>query len=391
MFKNSAGSLKGVAAALLLAAVAGGALIAGCDIPTALPIVEQRWALMAAETALGVEELLPDGAISLVDDTASGTGSRLLAPGSAADGAPDLSCEPAGVAGEVVSGEDSITVSAEPLCETWTLEELCPACSAGQPLAAIATERQQTWRLPPEVVSVRISGGTVLLSLDHDLDFAPVRAGELELSAVSIGAGAGQERELLSWKLDRDLDPGTPLTLALDFSRNPVTVNGGLRLRFAIATDPDPAAPPVPDLTRVIRARAHVQSVTIDSAVVRLDEQEVAGEEEFDLGDQNDVDELVDRIRQGTATVTLVNDFPVRVSGTIMLGDTTKPVEVVPRGTTEVAVSYTRAELQELLSGPVSYAWNATVTTDGEQTVDASMQLAVRVSIDITLRTEPEE
>ena len=391
MFKNSAGSLKGVAAALLLAAVAGGALIAGCDIPTALPIVEQRWALTAAETTLGVEELLPDGAISLVDDTASGTGSRLLAPGSAADGAPDVSCEPAGVAGEVVSGADSITVSAEPLCVTWTLEELCPACSAGQPLAAIATERQQTWRLPPEVVSVRISGGTVLLSLDHDLDFAPVRAGELELSAVSIGAGAGQERELLSWKLDRDLDRGTPVTLALDFGRNPVTVSGGLRLRFAIATDPDPAAPPVPDLTRVIRARAHVQSVTIDSAVVRLDEQEVAGEEEFDLGDQSDVDELVDRIRQGTATVTLINDFPVRVSGTITLGDTTRQVEVAPRGTTEVTISYTRAELQELLSGPVTYAWNGTVTTDGEQTVDSGMQITVRVSIDITLRTEPEE
>ena len=170
-----------------------------------------------------------------------------------------------------------------------------------------------------------------------------------------------------------------------------LTLSGGLRLRFAIATDPDPSAPPVPDLTRVIRARAHVQSVTIDSAVVRLDEQEVAGEEEFDLGDQSDVDELVGRIRQGTATVTLVNDFPVRVSGTIMLGDTTKQVEVVPRGTTEVAISYTRAELQQLLSGPVSYAWNATVTTDGEQTVDSGMQITVSVRLDITLRTEPEE
>ena len=231
----------------------------------------------------------------------------------------------------------------------------------------------------------------MLLSLDHELDFAPVRAGELELSAVSIGADAAPEQELLSWKLDRDLDPGTPVTLALDFSRNPVTVSGGLRLRFVIATDPDPAAPPVPDLTRVIRARAHVQSVTIDSAVVRLDEQEVAGEEEFDLGDQSEVDELVGRIQQGTATVTLVNDFPVRVSGAIMLGDTTKPVEVVPRGTTEVAISYTRTELQQLLSGPVSYAWNATVTTDGEQTVDSGMQITVSVRLDITLRTEPEE
>ena len=53
--------------------------------------------------------------------------------------------------------------------------------------------------------------------------------------------------------------------------------------------------------------------------------------------------------------------------------------------------SYTRAELQELLSGPVTYAWNGSVTSDGEQTVDADMQLLIRVRIDITLRTEAEE
>ena len=70
-------------AALLLAAVAGGSLIVGCDIPTAAPIVEQRWALVAAETTLGVEDLLPNGQISLIDTTEAGAGARLLAVGSA--------------------------------------------------------------------------------------------------------------------------------------------------------------------------------------------------------------------------------------------------------------------------------------------------------------------
>ena len=380
MFMNSAGSLKGVAAALLLAAVAGGTLIVGCDIPTAAPILEQRWALTAAQTSLGVEELLPDGRISLSANSGSSGGSRL---------APQTdSCEPAEVTGEVVSGEGSITVSAEPICVAWTLEELCPDCRVGQPVAAIDTERQQTWMLPPEVVSVDVSGGRVVLTLDHDLDFTPLRAGELEIVVESTGAA--QDAELLRWELDRDLAPGTPVTHTFDFGRHPVTVRGGVRLAFAIATEPDAGAPPVTDLARVIRARAHVQSLTIDSARVLVDDR-IEGEREFDLGDQDELDELIERFQEGTVTVTIINQFPVRVSGSITLGDTTTTIEVAPEGTTDVTFSYTRAELQELLGGPVTYAWNGSVTSDGEQTVDADMQLLIRVRIDITLRTEAEE
>ena len=119
--------MQRVVTVLLLAAVAGGALIAGCDIPTAAPILELRWALTAAETTLGVEDLLREGRISLaVDDTAAARGSRRLLPASAANESPPGSCEPASSAGEVVSGEGSITVSAEPICVAWTLAELCP-------------------------------------------------------------------------------------------------------------------------------------------------------------------------------------------------------------------------------------------------------------------------
>ena len=135
----------------------------------------------------------------------------------------------------MVSGEGSITVSATPICVAWTLAELCPTCSVGQPLV-LDTVQQRNWTLPEEVVSVRISGGTVTLTLDHDLDYTPLRAGELVIVAVSTGAGAVQEPELLRWELQQDLDSGSPVTFSHDFGGNPVTVSGGLRLQFSIAT-----------------------------------------------------------------------------------------------------------------------------------------------------------
>ena len=189
--------MQRVVTVLLLAAVAGGALIAGCDIPTAAPILELRWALTAAETTLGVEDLLREGRISLaVDDTAAARGSRRLLPASAANESPPGSCEPASSAGEVVSGEGSITVSAEPICVAWTLAELCPTCHVGQPIAGIDTVKEQTWVLPPEVVSVRISSGMVMLSLAHDLDGWPLvlpsgRAGGPDRCWPAAGRGPG--------------------------------------------------------------------------------------------------------------------------------------------------------------------------------------------------------
>ena len=380
------------AEALLLAVAAGGILVAGCDIPTALPIMEQRWALVAAETELGVEDLLSDGAIALsVPDAGQGGGSRLTASGRAAQESQEVACEAVQPAGEVVSGEGSITVSAEPNCVAWTLADLCPDCSAGQPLTLDVT-REQSWMLQEEVVSVRISGGTVRLTLDHDLDFTPLRANELQIVAVSTGAGPGQERELLRWVLEEDLAPGTAVAFSHDFGGSPVTVSGGLRLQFTMATAADGSRPAVTDLQRVIRARAEVRSVTIDSAVVRVDDLDLGGEpREFDLGDQGDVDELVERIQEGSATAIIANDFPVGVSGTITIGDKTRDVVIEPDATSEVTISYTRTELQELLSGPITYSWTGSVTNAGERRFDADMRITIKVRIDITLRTEPEE
>ena len=209
---------------------------------------------------------------------------------------------------------------------------------------------------------------------------------------MSTGAGAVQEQELLRWELQEDLEPGTAVTFSHDFGRSPVTVSGGLRLQFTLATGAGGSSQPVTDLGRVIRARAEVRSVTIDSAVVRVDDLDLGGEpRQFDLGEQDEVDELVKRIQAGSATATISNNFPVGVSGTFTLDDTTRTIAVEPGATTEVTISYTREELRELLSGPVTYSWTGSVTDAGEHRFDASMRITIRVRIDITLRTEPEE
>ena len=389
--------MRGVVAGLLLAAVAG-VLVVGCDIPTAAPIVEQRWVLTAAETTFGVEDLLSEGRISLaVSDPASSRLSRRLpfrvAANRSSNGSESDPCEEApSSAGEVSSSEGSITVNVEPMCFEWTLAELCPDCSAGQPIPAIDTVREQTWVLPPEVVSVQISSGTVELSLEHDLGFVPIRKDELQIVAVSIGNGSVPEQELLNLSLGQDLASGSPVSLTVDFGQDPVTVTGGLKLRFEIDTAGSPSNQDVvDDLMDTIRARAEVQSLTIDSAVVRVDDLEMGGEpQEFDLGDADDVDQLIERFQQGTATMTISNGFPVAINGTITLGDTEREIAVEPGGTTEVSISYSRDELQSLLRGTVTYSWSGAVTSMGEQTFDASMKLTISVRIDITLRTEPE-
>ena len=380
--------MKGVVGRLLLGAtaVAAAVLLAGCDIPTAAPIVEQRWILTAAETTLGVEDLLPGAQISLaVSDPL-----RAAANGSG-NGAESDPCVAPSSAGEVIAGEGSIAVSVEPMCFQWTLRELCPDCSVGQPIPALATVREQTWRLPPEVASVRISGGTVELSLEHDLGFTPIRAGELQIVAVSTGSGTEAEQELLRLPLDRNLVSGTPVSFSVDFGQQPVTVNGGLKLRFEIAAAGGSAQEAVTDLAATIEARATVLSLTIDSAVLRVADLELGGEpQEFDLGDADDVDELIERFQEGTATMTISNGFPVAISGTVTLGGTERAIAVEAGGSTAVSISYSQAELQALLDGTVTYSWSGAVTSDGEQTFDASMKLTIGVQIDVILRTEPE-
>ena len=381
--------MKGVVRRLLLgvvAAVAGG-LVVGCDIPTAAPIVEQRWILIAAETTLGVEDLLPEGRVALaVSDSL-----RAAANGSGNGAESDPCAAPPSSAGEVIAGDGSIAVSVEPMCFRWTLQELCPDCTVGAPIPALDTEREQTWRLPPEVASVHISSGTVELSLEHDLGFTPIRAGELQVVAVSIGSGAVAEQELLRLPLDRDLVSGTPVPVSVDFSQQPVTVTGGLKLRFEIDAAGGGAQEVVTDLADTIEARATVQSVTIDSAVLRAVDLELGGEpQEFDLGDTDDVDELIERFQEGTASVTIRNGFPVAISGTVTLGETERAISVEAGGTTTVSISYTQAELQALLDDTVTYSWAGAVTSDGEHTFTADMKLTISVQIDVTVRTEPE-
>ena len=92
---------------------AGCLLFAGCEYPTDLPIVEQRWIVPIEETTLSVEQLLPTGV--------------------------------------EVSGSD-FSVSIDPFSTSQALGNLCPACvalnglTASPPRSRLPSMRARTCR-----------------------------------------------------------------------------------------------------------------------------------------------------------------------------------------------------------------------------------------------------
>ena len=219
---------------LLLAVAAGAVLVvaAACTlaIPSGkLPRVEQRWVVTPLRASIGMDELINQGQ-ALSNATAV---RRSLAPGAAVPGGSGCSHSEGEVS--IRSRNDEVVVNLGRTTLSCSLRALCPGCTSGrQPKPAFTHRTSEDVPLPNrsdlEVKSVRVIGGTVDLSLQHDLDFVPLGKGDLAVEVWSIGDQDTAPEELLAFSLDRDFVGGTPIRYTHHFSSHPVTVVGGVRL-----------------------------------------------------------------------------------------------------------------------------------------------------------------
>ena len=145
---------------------------------------------------------------------------------------------------------------------------------------------------------------------------------------------------------------------------------------------------------------AEVKDLTVSAAAVRIDKPIEIDPEPISVDDDT-VSEIVDRVRgTTTVTVTFTNPFPIEVWGTIDLGDAVQltadeqSVEIPSGtpdepGTFEKTLTITREELQAFLErGQFSFSGNA--ATDGVVTLDTDQEIRVRITVDVSLVTEPE-
>ena len=387
----------GAAAALVVAACS--LAIPGGDVPK----IEQRWVLTPLDVSIGMDELinpnqglLPNVAAAHAPAAFAGTvRSEDAANAEAAD-----SCAFPNVSATMESKDDHVVVNVPRTTLECSVRDLCPDCSEGpQTRPAFKLARRDTFPLPDSsdlsVKSVNVTAGTVEISLEPDLDFVPLKQGEFEIEIRSVGS----TEVLAEFSLDRDLVGGTPVSYKHDFARNPATVVGGIEL---VVTVDAPAGSDIVnvDLSKKIRVAAEVEDLTVSAAVVLIDKPIEIDPQPIDVDDDT-VSEIVDRVTgTTTVTITLTNPLPIEMQGTIDLGDgvpltaAEQSVAVAsgtpdePKTTTKT-LTITREELQAFLErGQFSFSGNA--ATGGVVTLDTDQEIRVRITVDVSLVTEPE-
>lgn len=339
-----------------LAALAGGLILAGCDVPTEAPKVEQRWVIPVETTSIGVDEFLPSGV--------------------------------------TVQGSN-FQVDVDPFNTTEDLGTLCAACLANNLTTAPKPAFSETFtveqNLPGDVTSVDVVSGSIAVTLSHNLGFDPIRppggqAGTLTLT-VRNGPGGAAIGQLV---LDGDTESfpdGTSLNRTIELSA--ATLGSAIQLEVSVDSPAGDAADPanwVPiNTSNEIAASATPTAILISSATVEVSDQTVnLDPEEVDM---EDIDSsITDHIQQGSVVLSIANPFGVSVNGSLTLGPVTKTLSIPGSATSEVSITYTGDELRQFIGQPgVLFSGSGSVSSSGPITVRPGQEITLEASIDLTI------
>ena len=318
-------------------------MLLGCDIPTAMPILEQRWILPLEQAKIGVRELLPAG-VSLKD-------------------------------GVLEVSIDTITTSS-------SLNTMCVDCAAlnGSTVAvpAFTSSFNGSVDLPANISSVEISSGSVNVAVTNGLSFDPLAGGGSIEATILDGEGGLQLAQLI---FSGALAPGTSLTQSISIGN----LNVGNEV-FAVIKVISPGGQIAPINTSEELSVATTGSALImGSTTVSLEGHAV----EVDVV-KLDLDhigpEIIERIVNGSLILEVTNPFGVSLSGNINIGSTSKGFLISENGRSTTTISYTRNELTSFL-GEKGVTLSLSGTANGTSiTLSSHQELTIEGTIDCLIR-----
>ena len=318
-------------------------ILLGCDIPTALPILEQRWILPLEQAKIGVEELLPAGV-------------------SVNDGVLEVSI-------------DTITTNS-------SLDSLCAACAAlnGSTAAvpAFTSSFNGSVNLPANISSVEISSGSVHVAVTNGLSFDPLAGGGSIEATVLDGEGGLQLAQLI---FSGALAPGITLTQSISIGNS----NVGNEV-FAVIKVISPGGQIAPiNTSEQLSVATTGSALIVGSTTVSLEGHAV----EVDVV-KLDLDhigpEIIERIVNGSLILEVTNPFGVSLSGNINIGPTSKSFLISEDGRSTTTISYTRNELTSFL-GEKGVTLSLSGTANGSSiTLSSGRELTIEGTIDCLIR-----
>lgn len=335
--------MKSAATAL---ALFGAAVLAGCDIPTDAPILDQRWILPVDQSTISVDELLPDG---------------------------------------VTSSGNVFLVDVSEFETTRTLGQLCPTCVTSpvpQPAPAFSSTFSTATSLPQDVTSASLASGSVTITIVNNLGFDPVAGG----GSVVVTVTAGENGPPLGDVTFASLPPGTSSkTLSLtaqDLGTSiaaVTTVDSPGGQVTAIDTSKDLVVTATPGPLHVSSAR-----VNVGGRVVAIDPIEM---------DVADIDQsITDKIQNGSILLTVTNPFGVAVDAQLDIdypgGTVTKNTSIAGSATSSTSIPYTGDEFRSFLGeSNVTLSGSGVISPSaGTITVTPGQKLLLDGKIDVTLR-----
>jgi hypothetical protein len=329
----------------VLAGTACCLLLAACDIPTDVPIIETRWIIPVEETTLGVDELLPSGI--------------------------------------TVSGSN-FDVSIDPFSTSETLNTLCEGCSILNgltvPAPAFADSFDVTENLPADVSAATIASGSVQIVIQNGFSFDPIAGGGTFTVTLRAGEGGAQLGQIVIDGTSETMGAGSTLTRTLTIGASSIGTTF-----FASVNVVSPGGQTATiDTNDEITVTATTTALLVSSATVNVQSQSVSfAAVQLDVGDIGS--EITDRIVSGAVILDVTNPFGVSVTGSIVLGPTTKTFSISASATSEVTISYTGDELRSFLGQDnVTFSGSGTAS-GGSVTVSPGQEMVIDASVDLTL------
>lgn len=330
-------------------AVVGMAVLAGCDVPTSIPKLDQSWILPAENTSISVDGLLPSGV--------------------------------------TVSGS-SFAVQVDPFSAAESLGTLCPSCVNGVtgPVPAFDGTFNAQQSLPTSVTGATVASGSIQVSIHNGFSFDPIAGGGSLTITLQDGNGGSQIGQVVIDGATETLPPGSTVTRTMSvapgaigsvlFASTDLNCQGG---QIATVHNSDQiSVTATPSNLTVSSADVDVSNRTVQISPVSLDVADV---------DQT----ITDHIVSGSVDLDITNPFGVAFTGQLVIngvnGPISKPLNVSNSGASTARIDYSKDEFQQFLGHDnVSFAGTAVVAANaGVITVTPGEQADMKAKINLTL------
>lgn len=330
---------------------------AACDLPTAAPIVEQRWIVPGETSRIVVATLLPAG-VSILPDSSG------------------------------------FTVSAAVATVARPLSADCQLCVTGHGSMglkpAMVINASMFSSLASDISAATLTSGSIALSVTNNYTFDPLRPngaiGPFGTVVITVSNGF---TVLGTTTIDGSTHALAANGGKLDFNI-PLAggISGSTPMSVTMSVNSPEGSPVTMDASRTISANATPSNLKVTNALISVAGRTLSSTSDIDFS--NVGDGIADRSQKGALLLNIDNPFAVTSSLSVKLQPAGGEVivKVVPLGTgrTTQAIDFTREELKKLFGHKVHVTISGLANASaGPVSVTPKQAVVVTTRFDFTL------